>query len=523
MEPESGHVVEDRPGLVAALLRYRWVVLGSALVAGLLGYSLSFFQPKVYSADVRVVLSDPSGTVEFAEGNRLPNPDRYIANQAELIGSLSVASRASERLGGVLSPVAVRASVTATPARTLDLVIINATAGEAALAADIANAVVAAYEEVVAADVQEAAGAAVAELERSRTALQARIDELDERIASGGSTSAVRAERDAALAQLVTLDTRIEQIQVDASLYGSGVQFAELAEVPRVPTSPRPARNGAAAAAVGLVAAAAFAWWRSDRNPVASDRLDPGTLLGAPLLGEIPEYDAVGGHAIIVDEPRSAAGEAYQVVATALTLAMEDAGASSVAMTSAGVGDGKTTSIVNLAAATRLDGRQPLLVDADERARGLSRLSDQAFAQGLTDLAQRDAVDLGDCLVEWQIGDGVTLDLVPAGSRTNPAAFFRSAEFEKAMAHLRAHADLLFLDAPPVPVAAETLDIVSQTDAVVLVVERGTPLRLLAEVRDRLALTHKPVIGYIFNKASRHGPSYGYGKWRKTTYGYGYE
>lgn len=523
MEPELSPMPSIRSGLAGSLYRHRWLIIGSVLVTALLGYALSLFQTKQYTALARVALADPRGSVEFADVDRTANPDRYVRNQAEFMDSLSVAGRASEILGGSPPATAIRDAVTTTALLNRDLVVVTATATEAQTAADVANAVVDAYEESIKLDVQQAAGEAIAELERSRSAIQARVAEVDVAIAGGNNSSALQAERESAIAQLVTLDTRIEQIQVDVALYGSGIQFVERADAPRSPTSPKPLRNAAAAGFVGLLASGAFAWWRNERNPVASDRLDPVRFLDAPLLGVVPQYDAVAGHAVTVDDPRSPAAEAYQVVATALTLAMEESGASTVAVSSAGGGDGKTTSVVNLAVAARLDGRAPLVVDADERARGLSRVSDHAFSPGLTDLAQRDDLDLGSTVVEWQVGEGVSIDLLPAGTRTNPAAFFRSAEFEKTMARLRDHADLVLVDTPPVPVAAETLDIVSQVDAVLLVVERGTPLRLLADVRERLNLANKPVLGYVYNRAPRSGTSYGYGKWRDQFYGYGAE
>ena len=148
---------------------------------------------------------------------------------------------------------------------------------------------------------------AIAELADAKIELQTRVGELEASLGANPGNAALRAERDAAIAQLVNLNTRIQQIDINMALYGSGVEHFETADIPGSPVSPRPRRNATAAAVLGLLVAGAYALWRTERSPLAEHRHDPAPVLGAPLLGQVPEFASVGvkGPAPAIHDPDS--------------------------------------------------------------------------------------------------------------------------------------------------------------------------------------------------------------------------
>lgn len=515
------------PGLLEALWRFRWLVVLVALAAGGAGYGLSLLQATTYRAEAGMILTDPRTSGVFDDSSTaIRDLSRYVRNQAKFVESTAVAVRAAELLGGQGPTVEeIINSVSATASRDLDLVTIRATRPTAAGAAAVANAVADAYQQLVRQQVQDNANAAIDELKTSKAELTKRADLLEASLAVDPGNLALQADRDAVIAQLVTLNTRIEQINVNMALYGSGVQHFEAAEPPASPATPQPVRNAAMAVLLGLLAVGAWAWWRTERLPLAQDRHDPAPVLGAPLLGEVPEFSWTGAAAPAptIFEPTSVAAEAYQFVVSSLDFALEQIEGSTVLITSPGPAAGKTVTALNLSVAAVGDGTHILLVDADERARGLTHMGGTEAAQGLTDLAQSEDLELTDCLQRWRVSDTMTLNVVPAGSRVaGTAGFFRSPEFRKLMARLRNVAPLVIFDSAPVLAASEVVDIAAQVDGIVVVVEQGTPLRALEETRGRLAMTGKPLLGYVFNRAvPRHG-RYGYGKYYGYGYGYGY-
>jgi capsular exopolysaccharide synthesis family protein len=515
------------PSLLESVWRFRRLVIITVLAAAAAGFILSFLQSTMYEGSTLLILSDPRNSGVFRDTNSLViDPSRYVRNQAERMVSTPVLTKAAELEGGRISIEDLRKRVTAQPSTNLDLITIKALDPTAGGAAALADSVGHAYEAVVAEDVRANADAALAELDRSRSDLQVQIDVLEAELVVNPADATAKAERDAAVAQLVNLKNRAEQISVDAALYGSGVELFEASEIPESPATPKPLRNGAVAGILGLLAAGAYAWWRAEHTQSADTRHDAAPVLGAPLLGEIPEFAVAGtnGTTPALSEPGSTAAEAYQFVVASLGFALQEAPGAMVVITSADQGDGKTITALNLAAAAAKDGRRVLLVDADERLRGLTRYSGGAPSPGLTDLVTGKA-SLAACTRLWPAPNGLKLPMVPAGtSLDDTAGFFRTPAFRTAMLEVRTGADMVLVDTPPMLAVSDASAIAAQADGIVLIVRKGTPLRHLEEVRNRLEFFGAPLLGYVFNRSDPDGGRYGY-KYRyryKYSYGYGY-
>ena len=159
-------------------------------------------------------------------------------------------------------------------------------------------------------------------------------------------------------------------------MYGSGVESFQEAAPPVSSSQPAPLLLALIGAVLGLVAAGGWAWWAAGRNRRVESEGDAGAILGVPLLGETPRLDVkLRGTGAPSSPPKDpVAAEAYHVVLAALEHALSKVGGKVVAVASAGPGDGKTLTVLNLALAARREGRKVLLVDADERTRQLSQL-----------------------------------------------------------------------------------------------------------------------------------------------------
>ena len=476
-------------------------------------------QDELYEAEGQLLLNDPrtSGGIA-AEIGIVLDPNRYVRNQAEVMESPQVAARASELLGGSPSPQAIQQSTSTTPASNLDALTVRSTQSSGEAAVSVVNATVAAYEEIVEEGITVKVEASVATLEQSKVDLYTRITEIDTQLASDPGNITLDAQRTAAVSQLVALETRIEELSTNAVLYGSGVQLFVAPEAPTDPVQPKPIRNAAIAMTFGIIAAGAWAWWRSGNYQRADDRNAPAAILDAPLLAVVPEFgdSSAEGPYPAEANPGSDAAEAYHFAVSSLSFALQKVEGRSVVVTSSAPGDGKSVTALNLALAAIQDGRRPLLVDADERARGLTRLAGLGIGPGLTDLRKGEPV--ANVVDAWQSRNGTSVAFVPAGRSLDEsaAAFFRSSDFREALPRLMSGYDIVILDTPPVMSAAETTDVVSQADGAVLVVRQGTPVKDLHDVRQRLSISGTPILGYIFNRAKgsagRYGYGYGYGK-----------
>jgi uncharacterized protein involved in exopolysaccharide biosynthesis len=83
------------PTVLGAMWRYRWLVLASVAGAAVLSLVFAGTRPTEYEASASLVVEDPraSGVFQTLVGVR---PERYVADQVEILRSTVVAQRASE-------------------------------------------------------------------------------------------------------------------------------------------------------------------------------------------------------------------------------------------------------------------------------------------------------------------------------------------------------------------------------------------------------------------------------------------
>ena len=124
--------------------------------------------------------------------------------------------------------------------------------------------------------------------------------------------------------------------------------------------------------------------------------------LGLPFLGMVPTANAARASLadrgdpplpIALREPQSAAAEAYRVIRTNLIFSAPSPKGRLILFGSANPGEGKTTSVANLAASLAQNGARVLAVDADLRRPTLHRHFGLEHTPGLSDLVVGRAED----------------------------------------------------------------------------------------------------------------------------------
>jgi len=505
----AAHVGAGSPGLLESLRRYRLGVVTATVLGALVGFGLALSRPPAYQASARVILEDPARESVFGEGRSTVDFTRYVRNAAEVARSQPVAARTAQLLADGRTATQVRNSYQVEPSITEDLFTVTAVGPTPESAVKLADTVTDAYRDSLAAENQRVADEAIAELDASRQQLRAQIEALDVQLdAPDERFPAIQAERDVLLNQITELERRIQQTQIDADLAGSGVRLVDPAvEARRV--SPQPVRGALAGGILMAVAASALALWRHGQSRTAEERHDPATVLSAPLLGEIPDFRAAGvpGQTPTVTAPMSSASEAFEFVVASVAYSLRQIGGRCILITSAAPGDGKSVMTLNIAVAAGRD-RQVLLLDADLRMRGLTRLLDEQSA-GLQPLRQEVAAAYAHP-VTVRLDDDTEIRALPAAeSSADAAVYFRTPAFRQVLRSAREESDLVIVDSPPILAVAETSAIAGHVDAVVLVVNRGTRLQVLEDVAERLAFVGTPLLGYIFNRGRGSATRYG--------------
>jgi non-specific protein-tyrosine kinase len=178
---------------------------------------------------------------------------------------------------------------------------------------------------------------------------------------------------------------------------------------------------------------------------------------------------------VTVYEPRSPISEAYRTLRTNLDFASLDQALKTLVVTSAGVGEGKSTTLANLAVVSAQAGRRVILVDADLRRPTLHQVFELDNETGLTtvmvDESALDSPPLQESGVEG-------LSVLTSGPLPpNPADLMGSRRMEEVIAALAREADQVFFDTPPVVAVTDAAVLATKVDGVLLVISAGRTRR----------------------------------------------
>jgi len=199
---------------------------------------------------------------------------------------------------------------------------------------------------------------------------------------------------------------------------------------------------------------------------------------------------------ITLTDPRSAAAEAYRTLRTNLTFAALDKPIETLVVTSPAPGEGKSTTLANLAVTMAQGERRTILVDADLRRPSLHEIFRVSNSRGLTTMfVEQEALE-NPPLAETGVEN---LFLLPSGPLPpNPADLLGSRRMEEVITALRAQADLVLFDAPPVVAVTDAAVLGTKVDGVLLVVRAGHTRREHAQrAKELLERVHVRVIGAV--------------------------
>jgi succinoglycan biosynthesis transport protein ExoP len=500
----------------AGTLRRHWrMVAVLALVVGGLVAVRSLQQTPVYEATASVLVR-PLGATSIETGRR---PDQIVsmAGEQRIMQSEAVAAIAGRKLG-----------VTATPPELLEHLSVDVPADSQILRVHFravdprtAQRGADAFAQAFLAFRKEDVGRRVA---NSRSSLQRQIAALAAKKAgqdaiAAPDSSVTPEQRRSALELGDSYSKQQADLEQQLATLGqlnlSPGAVIEPAALPTAASRARPVRVGLGLV-VGLVVGilAAFLWDRIDTR-----LRGPGELaerLGRPILGQIPRLRRRrrrGASLAMVDQPESAAADAYRRLRARLTEVAGRLELTSIMVVSPGHGEGKSTTAANLAVAVAESGRGVLLVSADLRRPRIHELFGLPNKSGLSDI-------LLDGLPEttgesWPTDDrrGTVPELWSATphlwilasgpSPQHPSTLLDSTTMRQFLKEQGELFDLILLDCPPA-LAPDSLALASLVDGVLLVADaKQTNRSAVSAVRDELDHLGDKLIGSVLNRAPR--------------------
>jgi capsular exopolysaccharide synthesis family protein len=342
---------------------------------------------------------------------------------------------------------------------------------------------------------------------------------------------------------------RVKEAGISAGLRASNVRVVDVGEVPAEPAKPRILWNLTLAliAGLGLGVGVAFSQEYLDNTLKTPD--DVQRYLCLPALGVIPSSNANGkgklpygyGYGKPKALPLVAASgsngnslypeligangnaqfsEAYRSLRTSVLLSTSGRPPRIILVTSGQPGEGKTTTVVNLAVALVQLGGKVLVIDSDmRRPRVSSLLHMQPTSEGLsTYLTGQFTID--EVIAETQVPN---LFAIPCGPiPPNPAELLSSEQMRGLLRDLPSKFDYVLLDSPPTLHVSDARILAGPVDAVILVAHGGdTPRELVIHAKKSLQEVNGNVIGVVLNNVDFSSSGCDYYRYYKG-YGYGY-
>lgn len=220
------------------------------------------------------------------------------------------------------------------------------------------------------------------------------------------------------------------------------------AVAPSSPTTPDVRRNLALGLLAGLAIGVGVAFGRHALDTKVRSEADVKALSDRPMLSSIPmDKNTKGKPLTLVTDPHSMHAEAIRRLRTNLLFVDVTTGKHSFVVTSAMPGEGKTTTVINLAMALADTGARVLLVDGDLRNPSIAKTMGLEGGVGLTTILIG-AATVDDVVQQWRDS---SLFVLPAGQiPPNPTEILGSEPMETLFDHLTKEFDYVLVDSPPV-------------------------------------------------------------------------
>lgn len=216
-----------------------------------------------------------------------------------------------------------------------------------------------------------------------------------------------------------------------------------------------------------------------------------------------------------------AASEAYKLLRTNLMFFSPEENGRVIGITSSTVGEGKSTTSINLAYALAESGKKVVLIECDMRRPTIARRLRFDGSPGLSNLIVGRAAP-SDVLRTSTIHEN--LSVIPAGDiPPNPSELLGSERMRMTIESLAADYEFVLIDLPPVTAVSDALVAASLLDGILVVVRQGICTRhALHETMRQLQVVSDKILGFVYTCAGDEKKGYYNKRYYKRGYGYGY-
>jgi len=290
------------------------------------------------------------------------------------------------------------------------------------------------------------------------------------------------------------LYSKIEAEKLDAEIPKTQmVQVTDRAEPGKAPVKPNKTVNIVLGLIFGLIMGIGLAFFIEYLDTSVKTIDDVERTFQAPVLGVIPQN--IG---YLVDEgTESKHAEAYRVLRTNLLFSRKEETLNTIVVVSAGAGEGKSTTTINLATVFAQAGNRVLIVDSDLRRPTLHKLFKVTNNLGLTNflLKQNTIAEI------VQTTSVPNLDFMASGKLPNSSmGILGSAQMKQMITELKQRYDFIFFDSPPILGVSDASILASEVDLVMQVIQyRRYPQPMTIRAKQMIEKVGGNLVGIVLN------------------------
>ena len=214
---------------------------------------------------------------------------------------------------------------------------------------------------------------------------------------------------------------------------------------------------------------------------------------------------------ITVEQPLSIAAESYRRIKTSLEFTNVDKRPQVIQVCSSMQGEGKSITVLNLAATYAEDGKKVIVVDLDFRRPKLHRSFRLENKDGITDVLAghiklKDAIKHGD--------NGI--DCLNRGEKAPyPTALIGSENMQKAFEEFRKEYDYIIVDCPPILAVSDATIVAKLCDGCLFVVSQSKTEKNAAKESVKILRDNGVnILGCVFVNITTKGGNYYQSKYK---------